>query len=279
MTGTQRNRMTDEPPKLKSLEQFLFQAPLYAPFSLLGEFDIFKFYGENEDHARMDGHCPYCQRTSIFTVASIQRPGANFWTDAVSMTVRGQMHITCGRNNYHRILYYFIVDKLVVQKIGQHPSLADISNDEASAYRAILGKPDAAEFHKAIGLAAHGVGVGSFVYLRRVFERLIQRRFEEFKSTKGWQDEQFYAVRMEDKIKLLKDHLPEFLVQNRSIYSILSKGLHELDEKTCLGWFEVMKQSIIIILKDDKKKKEELESRALFSDTISGFSTQTELDG
>ncbi len=271
--------MTNEPPKLESLEQFLFQAPLYAPYSLLGEFNISKFYGENEDHARMDGHCPYCQRTSIFTVASIQWPAADFWTDTESKTVRGQMHITCGRNNYHSIWYYFIVDKMVVQKIGQHPSLADISNDEASAYRTILENPDAAEFHKAIGLAAHGVGVGSFVYLRRVFERLIQQRFEELKSVANWQNEQFYRVRMEDKISLLANHLPDYLVQNRRIYSILSKGLHELDEETCLGWFEVMKQSIIIILEDDKQKKEELERRASFSEAISGFSTQTELDG
>ena len=78
------------------------------------------------------------------------------------------MHIKCARNDDHRIAYYFFIIKSIVLKIGQHPSLADISNDEASAYRAILGKPDAAEFHKAIGLAAHGVGVGSFVYLRRV---------------------------------------------------------------------------------------------------------------
>ena len=118
-----------------------------------------------------------------------------------------------------------------------------------------MDERDGKEFHRAIGLAAHGVGVGSFVYLRRVFERLIHGRFEEFKVAEGWKDEQFRGIRMEDKIALLKDRLPEFLVQNRKIYSILSKGLHELDETACLNWFEVMKQSIIIILEDDKKEK------------------------
>ena len=135
---------------------------------------------------------------------------------------------------------------------------------------------DAREFHKAVGLAAHGVGVGSFVYLRRVFERLIQKRFEEFKSVGNWQDEQFYRVRMEEKISLLADHLPNFLVENRRIYNILSKGLHELDEQACLNLFEVMKQSIIIILEDDKKKMEELERRELFTSTIAGFNSKKE---
>ena len=34
-----------------------------------------------------------------------------------------------------------------------------------------LRKPDLKEFTRAIGLAANGVGIGSFVYLRRIFER------------------------------------------------------------------------------------------------------------
>ncbi len=101
---------------------------------------------------------------------------------------------------------------------------------------------------------------------------MIDKRFEEFKEAEGWEDSQYYTVRMEDKIQLLEDHLPEFLVENRKIYSILSVGIHALDEKTCLGWFDVMKQSIIIILEDDKKKREELERRKLFAGAIAGFS-------
>jgi hypothetical protein len=75
----------------------------------------------------------------------------------------------------------------------------------------------------------------------------------------------------------LKDHLPSFLVENRKIYSILSVGVHELDEKECLNWFEVMKQSIIIILEDDKKKKEELSRREVFAQAIKGFGTDPDM--
>ena len=269
--------MKTEPPHLESLEQFFFQAPLYAPFLLVGGIEAKDLYGWGRDVVRrVDGHCPYCHSASIFDVSHQWIPTGPGRKNVGRRVSRDQMSITCVRDERHTIQFYFLVKRLTVLKIGQHPSLADISLDEASAYRANLGNHDSAEFHKAIGLAAHGVGVGSFVYLRRVFERLIQRRFEELKLTQGWQDDQFNGVRMEDKIELLEDHLPEFLVENKRIYSILSKGLHELDEETCLGYFEVMKQSIIIILEDDKKKKEELERRALFSNAISGFSTPSD---
>ncbi len=55
---------------------------------------------------------------------------------------------------------------MTIEKVGQYPSLATIANDEVSQYRKDMNPIDAQEFHKAIGLAAHGVGVGSFVYLR-----------------------------------------------------------------------------------------------------------------
>ena len=38
------------------------------------------------------------------------------------------------------------------------------------------------EFTKAIGLAANGVGIGSFVYLRRIFENLVFQAFDEAKK-------------------------------------------------------------------------------------------------
>lgn len=268
--------MTGDIPSIQSLEHFLFEIPLYAPHRLTDEFGPKQLYGwrtEFEHEARVDGHCPSCGRESTFSVNFQHIPDGSPKSRIAKRISHDEMYISCSRNKYHRVYYYFRIQELVVQKIGQFPSLADIANDEVAEYRKVMEKIDAQEFHKAVGLAAHGVGVGSFVYLRRVFERLIDKRFEEFKETEGWEDEQYYAVRMEDKIQLLKDHLPEFLVENRKIYSILSVGIHALDDKTCLGWFDVMKQSIVIILEDDKKKSEELKRRKLFAGAIAGFST------
>lgn len=162
---------------------------------------------------------------------------------------------------------------MTVQKIGQWPSLADVAIDEArERYKSVLKGDNWAELYKAIGLAAHGEGIGSFVYLRRVFERLIQSRFDEFKGSEGWKEEDF-RTRMEDKIAILKDHLPASLVDNRQLYAIFSKGIHELDNKVCLEFFDVGKRSIIMILEDDLKTKAALDARKELASSVAKFSS------
>ena len=52
----------------------------------------------------------------------------------------------------------------------------------------------------------------------------------------------------------------EFLVKNRQVFKILSKGVHELTEEECLAYFDCMRQSIELILDErleqlEKKKK------------------------
>ena len=53
---------------------------------------------------------------------------------------------------------------------------------------------------------------------------------------------------MENKVELLKSHLPSQLVEMKSVYSILSKGVHHLSENECLAYFEPLKLSIELIL-------------------------------
>jgi phosphopantetheine adenylyltransferase len=59
---------------------------------------------------------------------------------------------------------------------------------------------------------------------------------------------------MAEKIEILAEYLPNFLVENRSLYSILSIGVHSLDEGECLAHFELVKTSIELIL-DEKVEK------------------------
>ncbi len=64
---------------------------------------------------------------------------------------------------------------------------------------------------------------------------------------------------MEEKVKMLSDYLPNLMVENKKIYSIISKGIHELSEKECLKYFETMKLSIELILDEKLKEREKLE--------------------
>jgi hypothetical protein len=77
---------------------------------------------------------------------------------------------------------------------------------------------------------------------------------------------------MEEKIKLLRNHLPQFLVSNKKLYAVLSLGIHELSEQECLAAFEFLKHSTFFILDDDRRKKEELDSRRKAEAAIAAFS-------
>jgi hypothetical protein len=63
-----------------------------------------------------------------------------------------------------------------IQKVGQRPSVADLYSGDLSKYRKILGNKYV-EFNRAVGLNAHGVGIGAFVYLRRIFEDLVTEAY------------------------------------------------------------------------------------------------------
>lgn len=257
---------------MATFEQFAFQIPLYTKLELPDDLELKAlFCGYNVK--KVDGFCPECGKISTFTlynntkVTMANRESPTFKQVSGSEGYNS-LEISCARNHSHKIRFWFYLGERSVVKVGQDPSLADIANDEAATYRNVLNKETAAELHKAIGLAAHGVGIGSFVYLRRVFERLVYGRFNEFKQAEGWKDEDFFNLKMDDKVKFLKGHIPDFLYENRKIYGVLSKGIHELSEDVCLRVFEPLKLSIKIILEEDQKKKDELALRQKTAEAI-----------
>lgn len=64
-------------------------------------------------------------------------------------------------------------------KVGQFPPLADLTREDTKKYRKILSKDDYSDLNRAIGLNSHGVGAGSLIYLRRVFENLIKKAYDK----------------------------------------------------------------------------------------------------
>ena len=185
--------------------------------------------------------------------------------------------LLCGRNDHHFIRFWTRLVQMVITKVGQWPSVADIAiNEVRNKYRSVLKGDNWSELYKAIGLAAHGEGIGAFVYLRRVLERLVRSRFEQFKAQEGWADGEYDRRRMVEKIEYIGSHLPDYLVKNCRIYGIFSLGIHELDNDKCLEFFEVGKGSIIMILQDDLKKREELETRTGFEQAIAKFEPEAD---
>lgn len=134
---------------------------------------------------------------------------------------------------------------------------------EIAKYKLVLGK-QYSEFSKAVGLFAHGIGIGSFVYLRRIIEKLIFDKYEQFSDELGVKANEFTHLKFDEKIELLKNHLPIILVRNKNVYGIVSKGIHELSEDECRSMFSYIRTGIELILDDLLAEKERVEKEKMF---------------
>jgi len=227
---------------------FYFELPIYTPIkidetndNLLWE--LLNFSGS------IDAYHPGLKENTTYSVSPCRYNNVTHFDQFGGMNYCA---LTCVRT---REVYYFYLNydkqRKTFQKVGQFPSIADFHISQIKKYDKVLSKEKLREFTRAIGLAANGVGIGSFVYLRRIFEDLIEEAHTKAKGDTGWDEEQYLKQRMADKIELLKAHLPSFLVENKTLYSILSIGIHSLKEEDCLAYFETVKVGIELIL-DEK---------------------------
>lgn len=240
-------------PPTPSAVDFCLNAPLFEAFGFDDEAGN-PFYGLEYFEGTLDFHCLECKSHSVFTARKnnySQKTGYSNYFFSLSFV--------CSRDQSHRALFLFRAHRGVIQKVGQYPSLADLVTPDLRKYRPILGDERFRELNRAIGLTTHGVGVGAFVYLRRIFESLIEDARVASAKTFGWDNEAFNRSRMEEKISLLKDQLPSFLVENRGIYGILSVGVHTLSEAECLAAFPAVRVAIELLLDDLLEKHERSE--------------------
>ena len=254
---------------LPNFHTFALQTPLYEVFSLkelMNSSDINAIYIYLESLRRpsepIDIYCIECNKQSTFRLSDtfkLEYNRSGYISSGENEIF--MVELSCTREPKHKLYFIFKVFNASIIKIGQHQSIADIDIEFIKKYKKVLSNDRFNEFSKAIGLVTHGIGIGSFVYLRRIFEGLIYEAYENIKSTlnKG----EFQSKRMEEKIELLKPFLPQFLVDNKNLYSILSLGIHSLTEKDCLNYFNTVKIGIELIL-DEKleelHKKEKIEN-------------------
>lgn len=251
-------------------QEFIFNTPLYH--KIKGE-EADALLEELDKDLRVDGYNPQRGIDSTYTIACKLQCRNNlgnhfFSPDPFSFWEIWYMTLKCGRygDKIDVILYFDGADHSM-QKVGQYPSIADIHIAQIKQYNKVLPKEDLKEFTRAIGLAANGVGIGSFVYLRRIFEKLIFEAYNTAKNDGAIDEEAFRHLRMDEKIKSLKSYLPATLLEIADVYGILSKGIHQLSEEECLAYFDAMRTGIEIILDDklEQKRKEEKRKRAIAS--------------
>jgi hypothetical protein len=262
---------------LASSKSFLLEAPLYHPFDLSGENIAKLVFQFLTSLTKVDVYCIYCAKDSVFSPqpdlffrelvdGRYMRP-YDVWR-VQSQGAQGAFYIhqlSCTRTDHGTYVAFFLMEGGHIQKIGQHPSVADFQIPYAARYRKILGEERYKEFTKGLGLAAHGVGIGSFVYLRRIFENLIEEAHTAAQHDTVFSEDKYKGARMDEKIEQIRGHLPPFLVKNKSIYGILSQGIHELTERECLSYFEPLRVGIELIL-DEQIERVEKKRKALLAE-------------
>lgn len=249
---------------------FLLKTPLYEIFEyntdeLEKGFDLYQF------DEIFDCYCPECNGHSIFK-ADYSAPryySADAWIDKGRFVISAK----CSRDTSHALFFLFEAKGQTIQKIGQLPSLASLHMHDVQKYSKVIEKEYFREFTKAIGLAAHGVGVGSFVYLRRIFETLIEEAHKKASLQDHWNENLYLQSRMGERIEMLAHELPDFLIKNKNMYGILSKGIHELSEQDCLNAFPIVKLGIEMILDERivaKERAKKLEEATKAMQALSG---------
>ena len=264
-----------------TLEDFIFNTPLYHKIDTNNGYDdIITSLVKHDNGIEIEGYNPLKKCDTTYYIhkgmAEVQQYSTTIHSGIGryvydSYEYSGQLLIKddvksiilkCKRYNdvltinvFHNNSNNFLI------KVGQYPSVADIHLGQVKQYNKVLDG-SLSEFTKAIKLAANGVGIGSFVYLRRIFENLVFDAFKEAKNDNAIDEGRFNGLRMDEKIKSLNGYLPSFIVENHEIYGILSKGIHELTEEECLAYFDCMRQSIELILDEKlellaKKKKQD----------------------
>ena len=176
---------------------------------------------------------------------------------------RYAMTYRCTRDRQHFIIFDLITTDDKIIKVGQYPSVADLVIPEIAKYKPVLGT-QYREFSKAIGLFAHGIGIGSFVYLRRIIENLVFDKYNEVPENLEISNTEFMRLKFDEKIEALKPYLPEVLVANKNIYGIVSKGIHELSEEECREMFPYIKAGIELILDSLLAEKERKSKEKIF---------------
>lgn len=231
-----------------SVHDFYFETPLYSPVETDSiEGSIFS--------GTVDGFSYIDKRDTTYSIhKSDISYYLSFYENIVGIRLRDK------RTDRDDLFFFLYVpdDESQAVKVGQIPSLATIQYaDIAEKYKGVLGREDLFMLKRAIGLAAHGTGIGSFVYLRRVLEALIWETYSKHQEEFNISKENFEKKRTKEKIQALKKYLPTSMAKLTPLYGILSKGIHELTEEECLAYFDTMKLAIELILKQKLQQKQE----------------------
>lgn len=176
----------------------------------------------------------------------------------------------CTNDSKHKYMMYVSITAdsgtYTVTKIGQNPSMLTVKGFDFDKYKKQLKEFNAYEDYKKADLSnADHFYVGAYAYLRRIFEKMLNK-FTEGKTLKD--------NHVDTKIEAAKDKFdPRIQGLLKKLYGILSCSIHELDEEDSKEYYEYLKAIIDIQLEYLKTENEKNEQSRKLSSIISKIST------
>ena len=144
-------------------------------------------------------------------------------------------------------------DLIRVTKIGQYPSIIDVRGFDFECYKKQLNVLNAyQDFRRAELCIGDGFSAGAYTYLRRVFEKMLNKYCDGLNLEDN---------RTETKIKACKPSFdPRVHKLLPRLYKVLSKGIHELDDSESQNYYEYLRIIIVMQLEfvkenDDKESQ------------------------
>lgn len=179
----------------------------------------------------------------------VVRPGTN--PESFEVNFIGVMFSCayCGEEHHFTIR----IDGNTICKSGQYPSFSRMETLSLRKYKNLISKYYT-ELTSAVNLYSQHLGIGAFVYLRRILEHLINAKYAKLPEQEG-------AAKFVEKLKAVEaveTVIPEELNEiKEQIYSILSKGVHEYTEDECFELFDAVFYVVTSILDQELFKKEQ----------------------
>lgn len=252
----------------KRWADFLQKEPPYSLYEISRE-DF--WFLSDEFEIKMDAFCDKCGKERVFTcynkegiksirnemVINTSQPMQINTKPYDSMEHFVDLKFICSYcDDIHHIPIKVTVGN--VMKYGQYPSYAREKTYEVVKYKNIISKYYT-ELTRAINLYSQKCGIAAFVHLRRIFEYLIDKKYEKYVGSPA-------GKRFKQKLNEVEKNeqvIPsELNTEKNMIYKILSKGIHEYEEDECYRLYPMLEyiiKSILDIELEKKQRKKELD--------------------
>ena len=182
--------------------------------------------------------------------------------------------LTCTKDESHKYIMMISIElkdgSFIVRKIGQNPSMLTIKGFDFDKYKKQLEIINAYDDYKKADLSnADHFYVGAYAYLRRIFEKMVNKYLD---------GQQLKDNHMDTKINAIKDKFdPRIQKMLKNLYGILSVSIHELDEEDSKEYYIYLKAIIDIQLEYEKteqdKENQSKELETVLNKIANGIST------